>query len=457
MNKNVINRVIDGLGANTYSQIVVIIIQIAGVPILLHYWGAKLYGEWLILFAIPAYLTLSDLGFSKSASNDMAARIARDDREGALMVFQSFSALVYLLVAIGLLLTTLIVTLLPVGNWLNFSELSITEVRWLIWLLAAEVLLKLLEGIWHAGLYSNGEYPLSAFIYSSAMFIQYGSVWICAIAGYGPVEAAGAFLSIRVVTILFVRWISIRRHPWLRHGFRRAHWKHIHPLLRPSFANLAIPLAQTLNLQGMVLVIGSVIGPIGVVTFSTLRTLTGVIPSLVRMVNNAIQPELARAWGSANQTLLQQLYTRGIQAAFWLAIGATFILVLVGSPLLNIWTEGKVVMNVLLFRFLLISAFAYAAWSTGITLLQAANLHFKASLWYATISASTVLLAILLLHSTDGVAYAGFALLLMNTLMCFFVIGAANSLAKISIGRVFIEIFNIRPVLSLLRRKLNVR
>lgn len=457
LNRHVINRVIGGLGANTYGQIVVIIIQLIGVPILLHYWSVKLYGEWLILFAIPAYLTLSDLGFSKSASNDMAARVARGDREGALMVFQSFSALVYLLVTTGLLLTTLILALLPVGNWLNFSELNPTQIHWLIWILATEVLLKILEGIWHAGLYSNGEYPLSAFIYSSAMFIQYGSVWLCAMAGYGPVEAAVSFLSIRIVTVLFVYGISVRRHPWLRHRFRDTHWTYIQPLIRPSFANLAMPLAQTLNLQGMVLVIGSLIGPIGVVTFSTLRTLTGMIPSLVRMVNDAIQPELAGALGSTNQVLLQQLYTHGIQVAFWLAICAMFFLALVGKPFVNIWTGGKVVMDVLLFWFLLMSSLASAAWSTGITLLQAANLHFKAALCYVALSVSNILLAMLLLKLTDKLAYAGFALLMMNALMWFLVMGSANSLAKIEIGRAFIGIFNIRSLLYLIKRKRNVR
>ncbi|MGD9984132.1 MAG: hypothetical protein AB7S51_08220 [Porticoccaceae bacterium] len=38
-----------------------------------------MYGEWLMLFAIPAYLPMTDLGFTQPAANDMTAR---GDRAG---------------------------------------------------------------------------------------------------------------------------------------------------------------------------------------------------------------------------------------------------------------------------------------------------------------------------------------------------------------------------------------
>src|SRR5437867_12754550 len=96
VDNNIVQRLLKGFGANLYGQAVVVVIQLAGVPILLHYWQAQLYGEWLILFAIPSYLSMTDLGFSQSAANDMTARVARGDKSGALTVFQSLSALVIL-------------------------------------------------------------------------------------------------------------------------------------------------------------------------------------------------------------------------------------------------------------------------------------------------------------------------------------------------------------------------
>src|SRR5438093_923862 len=119
MDKNIVRRLLKGFGANLYGQAAVIVIQLAGVPILLNYWHPQLYGEWLILFAIPGYLSMTDLGFSQSAANDMTARVARGDKTTALTVFQSLSALVLLSALGGLLLVGAATILLPLGSWLH--------------------------------------------------------------------------------------------------------------------------------------------------------------------------------------------------------------------------------------------------------------------------------------------------------------------------------------------------
>ena len=108
MDHHVTRRILHGLGANAYGQLVVIIIQLAGVPILLQAWGTQLYGEWLILAAIPTYLSMADLGFSQSAGNDITARMAHGDAAGVMAVFQSLSVMVYWFALSGLVLVALL-------------------------------------------------------------------------------------------------------------------------------------------------------------------------------------------------------------------------------------------------------------------------------------------------------------------------------------------------------------
>lgn len=57
------------------------IIQLGSVPLLLHAWGAPKYGDWLLLYAIPSYRGLSDLGFGDASGSDMFVRVAANDRE----------------------------------------------------------------------------------------------------------------------------------------------------------------------------------------------------------------------------------------------------------------------------------------------------------------------------------------------------------------------------------------
>jgi len=91
---NLKTRLLKGIIANGIGQIVTVVIQAVSLPIFLHSWGKELYGEWLILSAIPAYLSLSDIGFSTAATNEMTMKVAQGDRAIALEVFQSIWLLI---------------------------------------------------------------------------------------------------------------------------------------------------------------------------------------------------------------------------------------------------------------------------------------------------------------------------------------------------------------------------
>src|SRR5207247_3786355 len=144
-------------------------------------------------------LSITDLGFSQSAANDMTARVARGDKIGALTVFQSLAALVLFSAVVGLLLVGTAIMLLPLGSWMRFSGLTAPDVRWVLWFLAAEVLVTLADGINHAGFRATGDYAFHVAIYYSTLFAQHASLWSLAALGLGPVAAAAAFFTIRAL------------------------------------------------------------------------------------------------------------------------------------------------------------------------------------------------------------------------------------------------------------------
>ena len=65
------------------------IVQLIQVPVFLHFWSVPLYGDWMIVNSIPAYLSFSNIGFGSVAGNEMSILVATEDRDGALGVFQS--------------------------------------------------------------------------------------------------------------------------------------------------------------------------------------------------------------------------------------------------------------------------------------------------------------------------------------------------------------------------------
>ena len=76
-----INRVFKGIGANFLGQIINIASRILLVPLFLLAWGADIYGEWLLLSSMVAYLALTDMGGAVYIGNRMTQAFAHQDNE----------------------------------------------------------------------------------------------------------------------------------------------------------------------------------------------------------------------------------------------------------------------------------------------------------------------------------------------------------------------------------------
>lgn len=437
-------RLIAGFGANAYGQAITIVIQLVSVPVLLSYWGAQLYGEWLILSAIPSYLSMANLGFSQSAANDMTSRLAHGDQDGALVIFQSLSAMTLTVVSIGLLVIGVMVDVLPLGHWMRFERLDTSDVRWVIWLLSASVLFQLVDGVNHAGFRANGEYALHSFLYWTTLLLQQVALWSVAALGYGPTQAAASMLIIRVFGIFATALLLFHRHKTLAPGFSRADVHALFGLSKPALANLGLPFASGISVQGMVLVVGGTLGALAVVTFSTIRTLARAVIKLASSVTYSFEPELAASFGENDPSFTQTLFLHNLTLCFWLGVGTVFILFTLGGEILSVWTSGKVVMDWVLFALLLVSSVAYGVWYVGISLLKAANRHLRATIWYTSTSAIAVTASAILLKDFAHLWCAGLCLLCIDFVMMVYLSMTVSSFVGMSPRRIVESLVDLR-------------
>ncbi len=446
-------RLLQGAGANAYGTVVVAIVQLVGVPILLHAWGVELYGAWLVLFAIPAYLSLTNLGFSLSIANDMTMQAARGDQARALTAFQSLIALVAVTGMVGALVTLGLVFTLPLTHWLHLVDLAAWQVHIVLLLLAAEVLVQLSGGIAAAGYRANGDYGLGLALNNSIMLIQYLALWIAALAGLGLVGAAAAFLLVRIIGNMAMLIHLMRRHRWLHLGIRRASPRYLRKMVSPSFANLLLPLANALKNQGLLLVISALLGPLAVVTFSVLRTLTRLSLRMVSTISLAIEPEVAMAEGGEDRVLQRRLYLTGLQASFWLSSLAGVVLYFAGSVILHLWTHGRVMMDRPLFLWLIAGTVVAALWHVSLSMLQALNRHRRAALVYILSAAFTVGLGWTLVSVTGQVRQAGLAMLAGDTMFAVYALWITNRMISSSLKATLMQTLNPLSLIDLVLNK----
>ena len=89
MDRHTKRRLLLGFASNWFSKLAGTIITLVQVYVFFHFWATNVYGDWLIVNAIPSYLAFSSIGFGNVASNEMTMLNSAGDREGALRVFQS--------------------------------------------------------------------------------------------------------------------------------------------------------------------------------------------------------------------------------------------------------------------------------------------------------------------------------------------------------------------------------
>jgi O-antigen/teichoic acid export membrane protein len=426
---NLIGRIKRGLGAQSVFQIAQIFTRLAEVPLLLGFWGPRLYGEWLMLFAISAYFSMADGGFSSVASREMAMRGGAQDRAGALAVFQSTWVLL-LIVSIAFFLCALpVVQFLPLTDWLDFQAIDEASTKLILLILVLHVLTGFQGGLIGGGYWSAGNYPRAMMRGAFSQLLEFSGLAVGVLSGGGPVAAAAGCLGGRLLGTL-VMWRGLRQAtPWLRPGFAQASLSEIKRMTRPAVASLAFPLGGALNIQGMWLVVGLVLGPEMVTVFAPIRTLTRFAMQPAVMITRVIEPEMGTAFGRGNSELFTRLFVRSSQVSVWLCLAGSLVLAVAGNWLLPLWTAGKVVMHWPLFLLLLATAAMNAIWNTVLMVPYATNRHQRIAVSYSAVYGGGAFLFSYLGAVFLGVNGVGGALLLIDIVISLYVFSIALKLS----------------------------
>jgi O-antigen/teichoic acid export membrane protein len=207
------------------------------------------------------------------------------------------------------------------------------------------------------------------------------------------VWAAWAYLMSRTVGTLTYAWVLHGKSPWLSVGFSSAKWSRIKGLAGPAFGFMAFPFGYALNLQGLILVIGARLGPVAVVSFATLRTLSRLSYQLIVVVKHPLWPELSRAFGVGNIALARKLHRHACQAALSMSILGGSLLWIFGPLVYKLWIRNGVSFDARCFHILLIGVVTNSLWDISSVIPMSSNGHLRIAVTYSAASALSLVCA----------------------------------------------------------------
>lgn len=373
-------RLLSGVGANGYAQLVTAGIQLLSLPVFLGRWDLATYGAWLVISAVPSYLSLADVGMVTAAGNRMTM-LHETDRAGAGRAFQS--ALAFLLAATALAGTAMLAALALMPARLLPSE----DARWALAALGGSVLVGLLGGLPEAVYKATHRYALGISLSTSTRLLE----WAGGIAGlwwHGSFAAValGGLLP-RVLCTLAMMVHAARTTPEFRWGFDEASRDEVRRTMGPAVSFMAFPLAHALGLQGMTLVVAATLGPAAAAVFNAYRTLARVTVQATAMFGNALWPEFSRLFGRQDRERLARLFRRGWRIGLALSAAAGAAVYALGPLLLSAWGQGKIAFDASLMLWSMACAAAAGAWHVPRVLLMSTNEHGRLAAQFLAVSA----------------------------------------------------------------------
>jgi O-antigen/teichoic acid export membrane protein len=379
-------RVAHTLSGQVYNQVVVIGVQVALVPILLFAWGTERYGVWLVLSAIPTYLTFCDFGFTYIAKNEMTIRVAQGDRHGGLVTYQSvFLLLCIAATGIGTIAAAAIFGI-RLGSVFTLGQVSEIEAKLVLCILGAQVLYYQYLMLLAAAARAIGRPAAEVYWTATARLGAAAAIGGAASLGYdlAGTAAAGLLATVALGTAFHV-WVR-KVAPWLPLGITHGSRKEIARLLNPSVSYMFVSIAWAMTIQGPVVVLGLIAEPAQVVVFSTSRTLVRLGTSAANVLNNAVWAEYSRLYGLGHYALFRRVFR--LVLALTLAGVLVFVpaTILLGDLVLTSWTKGAVAVEQPFFGLLVLAVAAEMIWTTLFVPLAAINRHITISYTFAVLS-----------------------------------------------------------------------
>jgi O-antigen/teichoic acid export membrane protein len=403
-----VRQFITGASGEAFSQLVTIVTQLAMVPVLLLLWGQEQLGLWLMLSAVPTYLTLGDLGLTSIFGTEITARRMAGDTHGEEVAIHSSWYTTRVITMCAVLFSFAFALAAP-GFVPLIDGTTQTDIQLTMLLLCISVSISLAQGTVGAGMRVIGLAGVMSGVNAMARLAESVALLVVAATSSNLPLAALAMLLARAFVLLTARAVFLHRNLQFRPATRLASRQLIWRLMPASAGYFSFTFGNAALIQLPAIVIGNLLSPSAVVVFSAARTLSRMGRMLVSIVNHAIDPIFTQLAG-AKATNLQQtarLHRRGIFcfSALYLVLATVL-----GPTVLAWWTHGATRGYDAVYFVLLAAVMLEICWFTLQVPYISINQHHVFG-WVYLVLASLAALALFVVMPSYGLLGAALSIL----------------------------------------------
>jgi O-antigen/teichoic acid export membrane protein len=385
---SVTKKVTQNFAAVIIARVAFTIVPVATVPLLLRSWGSKDFGTWIVLSAVPAWLSMADLGFGSVAANEISIRFSAGDIAGARRCLHSAWTVVVALSLIGAIILMPLCYLLPWVNWLGIDAKFGHTNQIALSLLIINVLISLYGGVIYAIYRASGRAAIGSLVPTVRPVMEFVLLWLTVSRGASFAVAAAAMLTAQCINLYVNAHVAYKVCPELRLGFQCFSPTDFRYCLRKGAAYSLFPLGNAILQQGTIFAVNAALGSAAVVVFGTVRTLSRSASQIMTLINNSVWPELSTLIGQRRWDAVRRIHRFAVQLSVVSALVLVGAVVTIGPEIYRLWTTGILSVDRTVLVAFSVAIATNSIWFTSSVVLAAANRHEMLAIIFVLASAA---------------------------------------------------------------------
>ena len=379
-NPGLAESILQGTSANLLGLILTFAQHVLLIPLFLHSWGGRLYGDWLALTAAAGYLSLFEGGFQRYLTNRMNAAWDLGDPKQFHRLLHTGIVFSVAVTGVGAVVVALGAFFIPWPKLLRLSILDQGLSGATLVLAGLSLLASIPAGIVGGVYRCLKEYPRGVSLANLARLLQVLAIATALWQGKGILTIATLLLLAPFLALLAGIADIRARHPNVRLGARDASFSLLAQSFRPSLYFLLLPLSHAFWVQGSIIILSSVRSSAVLALYTTTRTMFMVVRQALNQINLATWPEITRLFARGDRARIRRLH-RSVCVLSVVASGLVCgYLLTFGPQVLRFWTAGKIDADPLLLGLFAAYILGGSVWQISQIVPLATNDHRATSL-----------------------------------------------------------------------------
>jgi O-antigen/teichoic acid export membrane protein len=379
-------RIFSGFIANGYSQGVTIFSQVVLVPFFISNWGIHLYGDWLVLIALPMYIALSDMGFSASAASRMCMLAGKNRDKEVMTTFVSAWYLSILLAAgLSLLLFLIFLVLQATGTY-KFTAITPATARTGFSMYVFYMFLTVLCGSMAAVYKYAQRYSLNIYINNTTRLLESIVTVVMLLLKQDLLVVIAAMIVIRFIGLCTMAVVARRFVPFFSLGMRYFSMEKIRELTASSIHFSLFSTSINLFPQAFLIALGNVFPSEIVVEYTMVKTLSRFGFQVLNSYNSSLTVEISHLTGKQDWGKIFSIVEKS--SHYFIAFAVAYIVagLYMADDIFRWWSRQDLEIDHVLFFLVSATSLVQSNWMLFFSVFSSSNNHGKASKIYCFIS-----------------------------------------------------------------------